>query len=73
MNLRGLFVLRDQKWSLFLYRVHSKKVLFTLEEFIMKKNKGILGFAVVLLVVLLGSLIYNILQNCYKKYFISKK
>jgi len=63
MNLRGLFVLRDQKWSLFLYRVHSKKVLFILEEFIMKKNKGILGFAVVLLVVLLGALVYNTLQK----------
>ena len=67
MNLRGLFVLRDQKWSLFLYRVHSKKVLFTLEEFIMKKNKGILGFAVVLLVVLLGSLIYNTVQKSSQK------
>ena len=67
MNLRGLFVLRDQKWSLFLYRVHSKKVLFTLEEFIMKKNKGILGFTVVLLVVLLGSLIYNTVQKSSQK------
>ena len=67
MNLCGLFVLRDQKWSLFLYRVHSKKVLFTLEEFIMKKNKGILGFAVVLLVVLLGSLIYNTVQKSSQK------
>ena len=67
MNLRGLFVLRDQEWSLFLYRVHSKKVLFTLEEFIMKKNKGILGFAVVLLVVLLGSLIYNTVQKSSQK------
>ena len=44
-----------------------EKVLFTLEEFIMKKNKGILGFAVVLLVVLLGSLVYNTLQKSSQK------
>ena len=33
----------------------------------MKKNKGILGFAVVLLVVLLGSLVYNTLQKSSQK------
>jgi len=33
----------------------------------MKKNKGILGFAVVLLVVLLGSLIYNTVQKSSQK------
>ena len=33
----------------------------------MKKNKGILGFALVLLVVLLGSLIYNTLQKSSQK------
>ena len=32
----------------------------------MKKNKGILGFALVLLVVLLGSLIYNSVQKSQK-------
>lgn len=44
-----------------------EKVLFTLEEFIMKKNKGILGFALVLLVVLLGSLVYNTVQKSSQK------
>ena len=33
----------------------------------MKKNKGILGFSLVLLVVLLGSLIYNTVQKSSQK------
>ena len=44
-----------------------EKDLFILEEFIMKKNKGILGFSLVLLVVLLGSLIYNTVQKSSQK------
>ena len=44
-----------------------EKDLFISEEFIMKKNKGILGFSLVLLVVLLGSLIYNTVQKSSQK------
>jgi len=56
-HLRGLFVFIE----------FIQNDLYTLEEFIMKKNKGILGFALVLLVVLLGSLVYNTVQKSSQK------